>query len=185
MSKYIILDRDGVINFDSDDYIKSPAEWLPIPGSLEAIVKLKQVGYQIAVATNQSGIARKLYDEATLMQIHQKMQQMLADLGAQIDVIFYCPHKTADHCACRKPKPGMLYQAAKHFNIDLTGILYIGDKKVDVDAANAAGCQPILVKTGYGQQTLLMHPHLNVPVYNNLAEAVDSILQGSLRNESQ
>jgi len=181
MKKFIILDRDGVINYDSDDYIKSPDEWVPIPGSLEAIVKLKQAHYQIAIVTNQSGVAQGLYTEATLALIHQKMQQMLAAWGVQIDIIFYCPHKTADNCACRKPKPGMLQQTAKHFNTELADLFYIGDKKSDVDAAKAAGCKPVLVRTGYGEQTLLAHPQLDVPVFNNLAEAVEAILQGTLK----
>ena len=182
MNKFIILDRDGVINHDSDEYIKSPAEWHPIPGSLEAIARLKQAGYQIAVATNQSGVARGLYDEKILGLIHQKMQDLLAKLNASIDVIFYCPHQPSDHCTCRKPKPGLLQQVAKHFNISLTSIYYIGDKKSDVDAAHAAGCKAILVKTGYGEQTIQKYPELDVPIFNNLAEVADAILKGSLND---
>ncbi len=180
MNKFIILDRDGVINYDSDEYIKSPAEWIPIPGSLEAIVKLKQAGYQIAVITNQSGVAHGLYTEATLAQIHDKMQQMLKTAGGMIDGIFYCPHQSSDACNCRKPKPGLFHQAAQQFNISLTGILYVGDKKSDVDAAHNAGCKAILVKTGYGEQTLAANPQLKVPVYNNLAEVVENLLHGYL-----
>lgn len=174
--KLIILDRDGVVNYDSDNYIKSPAEWRPIPGSLEAIARLKQAGYQIAIATNQAGIARGLYDEKALAQIHQKMQDALAAYGAKIDAIFYCPHRAEDNCHCRKPKTGLFEQIATHFNLSLKGIYYIGDKKIDMDAGHNAGCSPILVKTGYGEETLAHYPTINVPTFANLAAAVDAIL---------
>lgn len=185
MKKFIILDRDGVINDDSDDYIKSPEEWIPIPGSLEAIAHLKQAGYTIAVVTNQSGVALGLYSETTLQLIHEKMQNALKTLNASIDAIFYCPHKAADHCNCRKPKPGMFYQVADYFKIALTGLLYIGDKKSDVEAAQAAGCNPVLVRTGYGEETLLKNPHLHVPVFNDLAEAVAALLNKTLDRDGR
>jgi len=152
--KLIILDRDGVINYDSDQYIKYPEEWLPIPGSLEAIASLKKAGYTIAVASNQSGIGRGLYDVAMLDAMHQKMQRLLADVGGSIDAIFYCPHHPDDGCDCRKPQPGLLLKIAKQFNCDLTNVPYVGDKCSDIAVARVVGCQPVLVKTGYAAQTL-------------------------------
>lgn len=144
----IILDRDGVINYDSEFYIKSPQEWLPIPGSLEAIARLNQAGYQVVVATNQSGVGRGLYDVATLNKIHEKMHTELARVHGKIDAIFYCPHTPDDHCSCRKPKPGLLYQIADHYQISLEGVPLVGDTLRDVEAAYTVGCQPVLVATG-------------------------------------
>jgi D-glycero-D-manno-heptose 1,7-bisphosphate phosphatase len=158
--RWVILDRDGVINYDSPAYIKSAMEWQPIPKSLEAIAQLNQAGFKVVVATNQSGIARNLYTLETLQQIHHKMHQALAALGGKITEIFYCPHAPGDNCLCRKPRPGLLHQFAKQFNLSLTGLPMIGDSLRDLQAASAAGCQPILVNTGNGYQTLQQHPEL-------------------------
>jgi D-glycero-D-manno-heptose 1,7-bisphosphate phosphatase len=173
----IILDRDGVINYDSPDYIKSPQEWQAIPGSLEAIVKLNQHGYKVAIATNQSGLARGYFDEDTLTAIHQKMQKQLQTLGGHIDAIFYCPHLPEVGCACRKPQPGLLYQARDYFNIDLINTLMIGDSKKDLEAAQNAPCKGILVKTGNGLSACLQGTiDASTPVFNNLSDAVNFLI---------
>lgn len=176
MKKIIVLDRDGVINFDSPHFIKSPDEWVPIPGSLEAIARLKHAHYQVVIATNQSGIARGLFNEAMLANIHAKMQQELADLGVHIDGIFYCPHGPDDQCSCRKPKTGLFEQIAVKYQVSLLNIPAIGDSLRDIQAAQSAGCHAILVRTGKGETTLKANPQLTVPVFADLAEAVNSIL---------
>lgn len=174
---FIILDRDGVINYDSDAYIKSPDEWRPIPGSLEAIAKLNRFGYQVFIVTNQSGVARGLYDLQILQQIHEKLRRELAVFGGHINEIFFCPHHPEDNCNCRKPKPGLLFQIAKKYPIDLKNTYFIGDSLVDVQAAQAVGCAPILVLSGNGEKSLAKNPVLaNVPHFNNLATAVDYVL---------
>ncbi|MDH5424177.1 MAG: D-glycero-beta-D-manno-heptose 1,7-bisphosphate 7-phosphatase [Gammaproteobacteria bacterium] len=151
----IILDRDGVINEDSDEYIKNTEEWLPIEGSLEAIAQFNHAGYSVAVATNQSGIARGLYDVETLHDMHKKMSSMLDAIGGRVDAVFYCPHLPSKHCSCRKPKPGMLLEIAKRFNYEsLQGVYFVGDTYRDVEAARAAGATPVLVRTGKGVRTL-------------------------------
>ena len=144
------LDRDGVINIDSALYIKSPAEWKALPGSLEAIARLNQAGYKVVVATNQSGIGRGLFDMDTLNAMHEKMHKGLAAVGGRVDAIFYCPHTADEGCSCRKPKPGMFERIAKLYNQDLTGVPAIGDSLRDLQAASALGCAPILVRTGKG-----------------------------------
>jgi D-glycero-D-manno-heptose 1,7-bisphosphate phosphatase len=151
--KLAILDRDGVINFDSDQYIKSPAEWRPIPGSIEAIARLNQHGYHIAVATNQSGIGRGLFDMATLNAINDKMMEMVFRQGGRIDALFFCPHTAAEECGCRKPRTGMLEEIAVRFHTELKGVPSIGDSLKDLQAAEAVGAQPILVLTGKGRAT--------------------------------
>jgi D-glycero-D-manno-heptose 1,7-bisphosphate phosphatase len=151
--KLAILDRDGVINFDSDQYIKSPAEWRPIPGSIEAIARLNQSGYRVAVATNQSGIGRGLFDMATLNAINDKMMEMVFRHGGRIDALFFCPHTAAEECACRKPRTGMLEEIAARFHADLNGVPCVGDSLKDVQSADAVGAQPILVLTGKGERT--------------------------------
>ena len=152
--KLIILDRDGVINFDSTQFIKSPEEWKPIPGSLEAIAKLDGAGYRVVIATNQSGVGRGLFDMDTLNAIHDKMIKAVASVGGRIDAIFFCPHPADSICDCRKPKPGMFHQIAERFNVDLKGVPAVGDSLRDLEAASAVGCQPILVQTGKGVRTL-------------------------------
>jgi len=151
--KLVILDRDGTINHDSDQYIKSPAEWKPIPGSMEAIARLTQRGWRCVVATNQSGIARGLFDMATLNAIHTEMHRAVAQAGGRIDAIFFCPHAADSNCECRKPKPGLLREIASRFDIELKGVPMIGDSLRDLEAAAAAGAQPYLVLTGKGRQT--------------------------------
>lgn len=154
MPKFIILDRDGVINEDSDVYVKSAAEWHSLPGSAEAIARLNQQGYRAVVATNQSGIGRGLFDTATLNLMHAKMHRVVALAGGRIDAVFFCPHKNDDHCECRKPKPGMYLEIARRFGRDLKGVPAVGDSLRDLVAASAVGCQPILVRTGKGLRTL-------------------------------
>jgi D-glycero-D-manno-heptose 1,7-bisphosphate phosphatase len=151
--KLAILDRDGVINFDSDNYIKSPAEWRPIPGSIEAIARLNQSGYRVAVASNQSGIGRGLFDMATLNAIIDKMMEMVFRHGGRIDALFFCPHTAAEECGCRKPRTGMLEEIAARFHVDLKGAPIVGDGLKDLQAADAVGAQPILVLTGKGERT--------------------------------
>jgi D-glycero-D-manno-heptose 1,7-bisphosphate phosphatase len=152
--KLIILDRDGVINQDSDQFIKSPDEWKPIPGSLEAIARLNQAGYRVVVATNQSGIGRNLFDMATLNAIHDKMHRALGAIGGRIDAVFFCPHPADSTCSCRKPKPGMLEDIGQRFNVPLAGVPAVGDSPRDLEAAAAVGASPVLVKTGKGAKTL-------------------------------
>ena len=151
--KLVVLDRDGTINYDSDQYIKSPAEWKPIPGSMEAIARLTQGGWRIVVATNQSGIARGLFDMATLNAIHGEMHRAVGQAGGRIDAIFFCPHAADSNCECRKPKPGLLREIGSRFDMELKGVPMIGDSLRDVEAAAAAGAQPYLVLTGKGRQT--------------------------------
>ena len=151
--KLIILDRDGTINEDSDQYIKSPAEWKPIPGSLQAIARLAQGGWRIAVATNQSGIARGLFDMATLNAIHAEMHRAVVQAGGRIDAIFFCPHAADSNCECRKPRPGLLREIASRMDVSLAGVPMVGDALRDLEAAVAAGAKPWLVLTGKGKKT--------------------------------
>lgn len=175
--KLIVLDRDGVINQDSEHFIKSPEEWIPIPGSIEAIARLNQADYRVVVATNQSGIARGKFNIVTLNAIHQKMHRAAQQLGADIDAVFFCPHAAVDNCDCRKPKPGMLRAIAERFNTTLKGVPAIGDSLRDLQAAFVMGCVPYLVLTGKGQATL---DKGGLPpgtlVFPNLAAAVDFLL---------
>ena len=142
--KLVILDRDGVINFDSVQFIKSTAEWKPIPGSLEAIAKLNQAGYRVVVATNQSGIGRGLFDMDALNAIHGKMHRAVQTAGGRIDAVFFCPHAADSKCDCRKPKPGMFVRIGACFNVDLAGTPSIGDSLRDLQACAVLGCQPML-----------------------------------------
>jgi D-glycero-D-manno-heptose 1,7-bisphosphate phosphatase len=151
--KLVILDRDGTINHDSDQYIKSPEEWRPIAGSLEAIARLTQADYRIVVATNQSGIARGLFDTRTLFAIHETLTRALAPLGGRIDAFFFCPHAADSGCPCRKPQPGMVLEVARRFNVSLEDVYMVGDAQRDLDAAAAAGAKPVLVLTGKGTRT--------------------------------
>ncbi len=174
--RYVLLDRDGVINHDSEDFIKSPEEWRPIEGSLEAIALLNGQGYKVAVITNQSGLARGLFDEAILSGIHDKMRRMLAEKGGEIDAIYYCPHAPESKCYCRKPKSGLLEQFGLEKNVDLTTCYFIGDSLRDIQATLAVGAIPLLVKTGKGQKTLTENPDLNIPIFENLYEAAKFII---------
>jgi D-glycero-D-manno-heptose 1,7-bisphosphate phosphatase len=151
--KLVVLDRDGTINHDSDQYIKSPAEWKPIKGSLEAIARLTQSGHRVVVATNQSGLARGLFDMTTLNAIHDAMQRAVHQAGGRIDAIFFCPHAGDADCACRKPKPGMLLEIGRRLNADLGGVPVVGDALRDLQAAATVGARPVLVLTGKGKKT--------------------------------
>jgi D-glycero-D-manno-heptose 1,7-bisphosphate phosphatase len=180
--RLVILDRDGVINFDSDDYIKSPEEYIPIPGSLEAIARLNRAGYTVAVASNQSGIARGYFSLDTLNAMHDKLHALLSKKGGKIDGIFFCPHLPSDDCHCRKPKPGLLEQISEHFHTPLEGVPFIGDSAADIKAARSVGARAMLVKTGKGERTLQLaqnEPELlqGVPVFEDLAAAVDALLK--------
>jgi D-glycero-D-manno-heptose 1,7-bisphosphate phosphatase len=178
--KLIILDRDGVINHDSDNYIKSVQEWQPIAGSIKAIALLKQAGYYVAIATNQSGIARGYYNLDTLQAMHAKMQNLLAAYSVAIDYIAFCPHAPDAACYCRKPKAGMLLEIARHFQADLSQVTMVGDTLGDLGAAQAAGAKFVLVKTGKGERVLAARKHTenndNLQVYNDLLTYVQSLL---------
>jgi len=151
--KLVVLDRDGVVNYDSDQYIKSPAEWRPIPGAIEAIARLHQAGFRIAVATNQSGIGRGLFDMATLNAINDKMMELVFRQGGRIDALFFCPHTATEECACRKPRTGMYEEIAARFHTELKGVPAVGDSLKDLQAAEVVSAQPILVLTGKGAKT--------------------------------
>jgi D-glycero-D-manno-heptose 1,7-bisphosphate phosphatase len=175
--KLVILDRDGVINQDSDQFIKTPDEWKPIPGSLDAIARLNHAGYRVVVASNQSGIGRGLFDMAALNAINDKMYRTLAHVGGRIDALFYCPHAADAGCECRKPKPGMFHDIAQRFNVDLAGVPSVGDSLRDLQAAAAVGAQPLLVLTGKGAKTRSAGglPE-GTTIYADLAEAVRHIV---------
>lgn len=182
---FIILDRDGVINYDSDFYIKNPDEWIPIPGSLDAIARLNRHGFHVIVATNQSGVARGYYDIAMLDQIHEKLMRELAAVGGYVEEIFFCPHHPDDRCDCRKPKPGMLFQIQEKYSINLSDTFFIGDTYSDVQAAQTAGCKPILVLTSKGQLALEKYPDLlSIPHFDNLSAAVDYVLAAQGKNNA-
>lgn len=150
---FIILDRDGVINFDSDNYIKSPDEWIPIPGSIEAIALLTKANYKIVIATNQSGVNRGLFSLETLQKIHQKMIGAIESAGGKVEKIYFCPHRPDENCNCRKPKPGMLQQIQRDFQLKSDEMIYVGDSFKDYEAAQAVGCEFFLVRTGNGKKS--------------------------------
>lgn len=177
----IILDRDGVINHDSDDFIRSPAEWEPIPGSLEAIARLNQAGYRVVVITNQSGVARGYFDVETLTLIHNKMRRMLAQVGGKLEAVLFCPHGPDDNCACRKPNTGLFDDLAQRLRMTLKNSPAVGDSLRDLKAAKSAGARPILVKTGKGERTLAAGKlPRGVVVYDDLAAVVDALLVGGI-----
>ncbi|MGA8148116.1 MAG: D-glycero-beta-D-manno-heptose 1,7-bisphosphate 7-phosphatase [Gallionellaceae bacterium] len=151
--KLIILDRDGVINYDSAQFIKSPEEWKPIPGSLEAIARLSQAGYRVVVATNQSGVGRGLFEMSMLNAIHDKMHRAVAQVGGRIDAVFFCPHTAEANCNCRKPRSGMIEEVAERYNMNLQGVPAVGDSLRDLECTARLGAQPILVLTGKGAKT--------------------------------
>jgi histidinol-phosphate phosphatase family protein len=201
----VILDRAGVINEDSDKYIKSADEWVPIPGSLEAIARLNQIGCHIVVVTNQSGIARGLITQEDLERLHRQINDAFRQKGARLDAYFHCPHHptegTGEHtrtCDCRKPQPGLLLRAAQELQLDLEASHMIGDKLRDIEAGHRAGCQSILVKTGYGQEELLLLNEEQASssssinpvqrpdhVSTNILEAVNWILEHNLEERSE
>lgn len=176
--KLVILDRDGVINFEQADFISSPADWRPIPGSLEAIARLNQHGYLVAIATNQAGISRGLFDMRALNAIHQKLHLAAQAVGAHVDAIFFCPHAADEFCDCRKPRPGLLKAIGERFGVGLQGVPMVGDALRDMHAAFEVGCAPYLVKTGKGEKTLEkggLPP--GTQVFDDLAAVVDRLLQ--------
>jgi D-glycero-D-manno-heptose 1,7-bisphosphate phosphatase len=176
--KLVILDRDGVINEDSDDYIRSPAEWIPIPGSLEAIARLHAGGFVVAVATNQSGLARGYFDIDTLNAIHGLMSAQVAAVGGRIETIAFCPHGPGDGCQCRKPAPGLLLALARRFGTILSDVPVIGDSLRDLRAAHDVSARPMLVRTGKGAATEASLPAdlQYVSVFDDLAGAVQALL---------
>jgi len=185
----VILDRDGVINHDSDDYIKSPDEWQPLPGSLEAIARLCRADYTVVVATNQAGVGRGLFSLEMLIRIHRKMASSIRDKGGRLNSVFFCPHSPADQCGCRKPKPGMLLEISDRLGIRLSGVPVVGDSLRDLEAAAAAGAMPVMVKTGRGRLTQeklsqgeLSHTLGQTPVYADLAAFTDAVLDGRLES---
>jgi len=171
--KLVILDRDGTINADSDEFVKTPEEWLPLPGALEAIARLNHAGWHVVIASNQSGLGRGLFDVASLNAMHAKMHRLLAAAGGRIDAVFYCPHAPDDGCACRKPKPGLFEQIGERFGIELANVPTAGDSARDLQAGAAAGCEPHLVLTGkaagYRGQALPADFPANTIVHDDLA----------------
>jgi D-glycero-D-manno-heptose 1,7-bisphosphate phosphatase len=178
--RVVILDRDGVINADSERFVKSIDEWIPLPGSIDAIARLSHAGYRVAVATNQSGLARGLLTPADLDTMHRKLRDLLAEQGGRIEMIVYCPHEPGENCDCRKPKPGMLLEIARRLSVSLAGVPFIGDSLGDILAAKAAGADPWMVRTGKGGDTIACgSPDLaGVPVHADLASVVDTLLHG-------
>jgi D-glycero-D-manno-heptose 1,7-bisphosphate phosphatase len=174
--KLLILDRDGVINHDSDAYIKSVQEWIPLPGAIEAIAQLSKAGWTVAIATNQSGIARGYYDLATLDAMHARLRELVAEQGGEVGLIVYCPHGPDEGCACRKPKPGMLLTIAEHYQAELTGLWFVGDSLGDLEAAKAVDSQPVLVKTGKGEKTLGKTLPVGTLIFDDLAAVAAELI---------
>jgi len=186
--KLIILDRDGVINHDSADYIKSADEWIAIDGSIDAIARLYKAGFTVVVATNQSGLARSKFDLDDLEAMHEKLTRLVEEQGAELGAIFYCPHSPEDNCKCRKPLPGLVDAIEAEFNTSAEGSYFVGDSLRDLQAAVTKGCKPILVKTGNGAKTLAQLADVNLQtdapqlsteqlrVVNDLAAAADFII---------
>ena len=180
MIKLIILDRDGVINHDSDEYIKSEDEWQAIPGSLDAIARLNRAGYRVVIASNQSGLARGKLDVLTLFKIHRKMHNHLEQYGGKIEAVFYCPHGPDDDCSCRKPQPGLLHEISRRIRVPLYRTTFVGDSVTDIQAAQSVKANPALVLTGKGKLTRDSGKvDKSVPVYENLAAFADQILKSA------
>ncbi len=173
--RLVVLDRDGTINRDSAAYIKSPEEWVPLPGSLEAIARLNRAGYTVAVASNQSGLARGLFDETTLAEIHDRMRAAVIAAGGAIDRIVWCPHHPDAGCDCRKPRPGLLRRLAEHYGVRLERVPVIGDSARDLEAARAVGARPVLVRTGNGRRTEADGTAGEAEVCDDLAAAADAL----------
>ncbi|RFD32667.1 D-glycero-beta-D-manno-heptose-1,7-bisphosphate 7-phosphatase [Pseudomonas sp. GL93] len=174
--KLLILDRDGVINHDSDAYIKSVEEWIPLPGSIEAIAQLSKAGWTVAIATNQSGIARGYYDIATLEAMHARLRTLVAEQGGEVGLVVYCPHGPDEGCDCRKPKPGMLKIIAEHYKVPLAGIWFVGDSLGDLEAAKAVDSQPVLVKTGKGEKTQAKNLPVGTLIFDDLAAVAAELI---------
>jgi len=184
VTRLIILDRDGVINEDSDQYIRGLEDWHPIPGSIEAIARLSQAGFEVAIATNQSGLARGYFGLDELEAIHDRLRALVAAAGGEVGVIAYCPHLPDEGCDCRKPRTGLLDTIHRELLLPLEGAPFVGDSLKDLQAAQAAGCQPVLVTTGKGRATcnaisvdgVALRSPASIPVFPDLAAAVDAIL---------
>ena len=174
----VILDRDGVINHDSDRHVRSPDEWEAIPGSLDAIARLNRGGFRVVVASNQSGLRRKLFDIETLNAIHEKMHRQLAEVGGMIDAVFFCPCLPREQCDCRKPSPGMLVEISKRLRIGLDGVPCVGDSARDLEAARAVGARPMLVRTGKGMRTIESGDGVaeDVEIFDDLAAVADALI---------
>ena len=175
----VILDRDGVINRDSVEFVKTPAEWIPIPGSIEAIASLGRAGYTVTVASNQSGLGRGLFDRRALRAMHRKLRKLVSAAGGHVDRIVVCPHGPDNGCACRKPKPGLLYRLSRHYGADLADTPVIGDSLRDLEAAASVGARPILVRTGNGRKTerALRDTFATIVVYDDLAAAATELVK--------
>jgi len=173
----VVLDRDGVINEESAAYVKSPAEWRAMPASVAAIAHLGANGFDVVVASNQSGIGRGLFDGATLDLIHAKMRAVLAAGGARLAGVYVCPHRPEEGCECRKPGAGLLRQIERDFGRSLAGVAFVGDKASDVDAARAVGARPILVRTGRGEETARQLAGTGIEVYADLAAVADALVK--------
>ncbi|SDU33251.1 D-glycero-beta-D-manno-heptose 1,7-bisphosphate 7-phosphatase [Halopseudomonas salegens] len=173
----IILDRDGVINEDSDAFVKSLDEWVPLPGAIDAIARLSRAGWTIAVATNQSGLARGLFSPATLDLMHARLEKLVAEQGGRIDLIRYCPHGPDAGCDCRKPQAGLFQQIATYFACDLHGVPTVGDSLRDLQAGTSVGCTPYLVLTGKGQKTASQTLPADTRIFADLAAVVDHLLE--------
>ena len=184
--KLVILDRDGTINCDSDDFVKTPDEWLPLPGALDAIARLNHAGWHVVIASNQSGLGRGLFDVESLNAMHAKMHKLLAVQGGRIDAVFYCPHTAEENCHCRKPQPGLYEQIGARFGMPLKGVPAVGDALRDVLAAAAAGCEPHLVLTGKSEKHRGLAAPASLPagtlVHQDLAAFADFILLRSAQN---
>lgn len=183
--KLVILDRDGVINEDSDNYIRSVDEWIPIPGSIEAIARLHKAGYIIAVATNQSGIGRGYYDLAELSAMHDKMIRLVNECGGSINSIHFCPHTPETYCNCRKPALGLIKQLESDLQVSAQGAWFVGDTSKDIEVARISGCHPVLVKTGKGKTTLTNinisdKSFKDVKIVDSLADFADYLLNGAV-----
>lgn len=183
----VLLDRDGVINHDSTNYIKSPDEWKPVSGSLDAIALMHQSGKKIGVATNQRGLALGLYSEQTLTAIHQKMHAAIARVGGKIDALAFCPHDTSDRCNCRKPRPGMLLQLMRQLNAEPEHTIMVGDKLSDIEAAQAARITPVLVLSGKGQDTVYNHQRKlgATQIFADLAAVTLALRAGTLKRATE
>ena len=181
--KLVILDRDGTINSDSDEFVKTPDEWLPLPGALEAIARLNHAGWHVVIASNQSGLGRGLFDVVSLNAMHAKMQKLLAAQGGRIDAVFFCPHTAEEQCRCRKPLPGLFEQIGERFGVPLAGVPTVGDSVRDALAGAAAGCEPHLVLTGKSEKYRGLPPPEGLPpdtqVHQDLSAFADSLLARS------
>lgn len=175
--KLIVLDRDGVINYDCDHYIKTVAEWIPLPGALDAIARLSQAGWTVAVATNQSGLARGYYTVPTLESMHQVLRDAVQQRGGHLGLITYCPHGPDDGCSCRKPLSGLLEQVAEHYQTSLEGVWFVGDSLRDLQAAIPVRAQPVLVCTGKGEKTRSQQLPDNTLIFADLSAVADHLLR--------